>query len=51
MELFKLRLTDSVIQERHSRIMDSSRAIFYSLFSKFDHQLYLSELKISKCHH
>lgn len=45
---FKLRLRDNFIQNWNSRISDSSRAVFYSLFSNFDHQLYLETVKVKK---
>ena len=44
----KLRLKDNFVQNWQSRLADSSRARFYSLFSTFDHQLYLQQVNI-KC--
>ena len=37
---FKQRLNDNFIQNWNSRLDELSRAIFYRLFSKFEHQLY-----------
>ena len=48
LDTFKLRLTDKFIQEWNSRIMESSRANFYSLFSNFEHQLYLETIGVKK---
>ena len=44
----KLRLKDNFVQNWQSRLADSSRARFYSLFSIFDHQLYLQQVNIKK---
>ena len=44
----KLRLKDNFVQNWQSRLADSSRARFYSLFSTFDHQLYLQQVNIKK---
>ena len=45
---FKQRLNDNFIQNWNSRLEESSRANFYTLFSNFDHQLYLETIKITK---
>ena len=45
---FKQRLNDNFIQNRNSRLVESSRANFYRLFSKFEHQLYLETIKVTK---
>ena len=42
---FKQRLNDHFIQNWNSRLDESSRANFYTLFSNFEHQLYLKHLK------
>lgn len=44
----KLRLNDNFIQSWNSRISESSRANFYSLFSNFNFQLYLDTVKVKK---
>ena len=44
----KLRLKDNFVQNWQSRLADSSRARFFSLFSTFDHQLYLQQVNIKK---
>ena len=44
----KLRLKDNFVQNWQSRLADSSKARFYSLFSTFDHQLYLQQVNIKK---
>ena len=44
----KLRLKDNFVQNWQRRFADSSRARFYSLFSTFDHQLYLQQVNIKK---
>ena len=36
------------MQDRNSRIVGSSRASFYSLFSNFKHQLYLEAVSVKK---
>ena len=36
---FKQRLNDGFMQNWNSRLEESSRANFYTLFSNFDHQL------------
>ena len=41
-------LNDNFIQNWNSRLEESSRANFYTLFSNFDHQLYLETIKITK---
>ena len=38
----KLKLKDTIVQNWQSRLADSSRARFYSLFSTFDHQVSVS---------
>ena len=45
---FKQRLNDNFIQNWNSRLVESSRANFYRLFSKFEHQLYLETIKVTK---
>ena len=46
--LCKQRLSDNFIQNWHSRIEDSSRAIFYRSFATFQFQPYLDKVNISK---
>lgn len=48
LQVFKQRLTDSFRQDWNSRLSDSSRATFYSLFCNFEHQFYLETLSVSK---
>lgn len=48
LKVFKQRLTDVFIQDWNGRIADSSRANFYSLFSNFEHQLYLDSISVKK---
>ena len=45
---FKQRLTDSFMQDWNSRLAESSRANFYSLFSKFEYQPYLEVINVKK---
>ena len=45
---FKQMLNDNFIQNWNSRLVESSRANFYRLFSKFEHQLYLETIKVTK---
>ena len=40
LQIFKQRLSDSFLQDWNSRLTESSRANFYSLFSSFEHQIY-----------
>lgn len=44
----RIRLTDNFVQNWCSRITESSRANFYSLFSNFNHQLYLEKVNVLK---
>lgn len=44
----RVRLTDNFVQNWSSRITESSRANFYSLFSNFNHQLYLETVNVQK---
>ena len=46
--VLKQRLTDNFIQIWHSRLEDSSRAIFYKSIASFQFQPYLLTLNISK---
>ena len=46
--VLKQRLTDNFIQNWHSRLEDSSRAIFYKSIASFQFQPYLLTLNISK---
>ena len=46
--LVKQRLTDNFVQNWHSRINDSSRALFYRNISSFNFQPYLDILNIKK---
>ena len=48
LQIFKQRLSDSFLQDWNSRLTESSRANFYSLFSSFDHQIYLDCVKVKK---
>ena len=48
LKVFKQRLSDSLMQDWKGRIAESSRAIFYSLFSNFEHQLYLEAVNVKK---
>ena len=45
---FKQRLNDNFIHNWNSRLDESSRANFYTLFSNFEHQLYLETIKVTK---
>ena len=45
---FKLRLNDNFKQNWNSRLDELSRANFYTLFSNFEHQLYLETIKVTK---
>ena len=45
---FKQRLNDNFIQNWNSRINESSRANFYTIFSNFNHQLCLESVKVTK---
>ena len=44
----KVRLHDNFVQNWNTRINESSRANFYSIFSKLEHQLYLEVVKVKK---
>ena len=46
--LFKRRLTENFIQNWHSRLAESSRAIFYRSFVTFQFQPYLDKVNVSK---
>ena len=46
--VLKQRLLDNFSQEWSSRLAESSRANFYSLFSSFEHQFYLDFVKVKK---
>ena len=46
LNVFKQTLSDNFMQDWNSRIVESSRANFYSLFLKFEHQLYLEALNV-----
>ena len=46
--VFKQRLLDKFSQAWTSRLEESSRANFYSLFSSFEHQFYLDFVKVKK---
>lgn len=46
--LFKQRLTDNFIQNWHSRIKESTRAIFYRSFASFQFQPYLDKINVNK---
>ncbi|MCG8048238.1 MAG: reverse transcriptase family protein [Candidatus Thiodiazotropha endolucinida] len=48
LSLFKQRLKDTFIQSWHSRINDSSRALFYRSIATFQFQPYLEKINISK---
>ena len=37
------------MQDWNSRLIESSRANFYSLFLNFEHQMYLEALNVKKC--
>ena len=45
---FKIRLNDNFVQNWNSRISESSRALFYSLYSNFNFHLYLEAVKVKK---
>ena len=45
---FKQRLNDNFKQNWNSRLDESSRANFYTLFSNFEHRLYLETIKVTK---
>lgn len=49
--VFKQRLTDNFIQNWHSRIEESSRAVFYRSFGTFDFQSYLDKINVNKYIH
>ena len=58
--IFKQRLTDTFIQNWHSRLHSSNRAVFYRSIAVFQLQPYLEKINISKfqkvladyvCHH
>ena len=42
----KVRLHDNFVQNWNTRINESSRASFYSIFSKLEHQLCLEVIKV-----
>ena len=46
--MFKQRLSDVFIQNWHSRIEQSSRAVFYMSFATFQFQPYLGKVNVSK---
>ena len=46
--VFKQRLSDVFIQNWHSRIEESSRAVFYRTFATFQFQPYLDKVNVSK---
>ena len=48
LKIFKQRLSDSFLQDWNSRLTESSKANFYSLFSSFEHQIYLDCVKVKK---
>ena len=49
--LFKQRVTDNFIQNWHSRLENSSRAIFYKTIAVFQFQPYLENINIMKFSH
>ena len=48
MTIFKQRLTDTFIQNWHSRLYSSTRAVFYRSVAVFQFQPYLEKINISK---
>ena len=46
LQIFKQGLSDSFLQDWNSRLTESSRANFYSLFSSFEHKIYLDCVKV-----
>ena len=48
MSLLKQRLTDNFVQDWHSRLEESSRAVFYRSFASFQFQPYLEHLTVNK---
>ena len=48
MSLFRQRLKDNCVQNMQSRLMDSSRALFYRNIFNFDYQFYLKCVNIEK---
>ena len=46
--IFKQRLTDTFIQNWHSRLQSSTRAVFYRSVAVFQFQPYLEKINISK---
>ena len=48
LRVFKQRLTDCFIQNWNSRLSESSRASFYSIFPSFEYQMYLDCIKVKK---
>ena len=48
LSLFKQRVKDNLIQGMESRLNDSSRAVFFRSFSKFELQSYLNNVNIQK---
>ena len=48
LNVFKQRLSDDFMQGWNSRLAESSRANFYSLFLNFEHQLYLEAFNVKK---
>ena len=48
LNVFKQRLSDNFMQDWNSRLVESSRANFYSLFLNFEHQLCLETLNVKK---
>ena len=46
--VFKQRFSDVFIQNWHSRIEESSRAVFYRSFATFQFQPYLDKVNVSK---
>ena len=48
MTIFKQRLTDTFIQNWHSRLHSSTRAVFYRSVAVFQFQPYLEKINISK---
>ena len=48
LQIFKQRLSDSFLQDWNSRLTESSKANFYSLFFSFEHQIYLDCVKVKK---
>ena len=48
MSILKQRLTDNFVQNWHSRLEESSRAVFYRSIASFQFQPYLEHLNVNK---